>query len=309
MDRIVAMRTFGRVVEAGSFTKAADTLEMSKGAVTRMVQHLESHLGMQLLTRTTRKVSVTREGAAYYERTVALLRELEDVDAGMVAEQHSPRGRLRVDVTAALGRLVFVPAFGSFHQRYPDIQLELGISDRRIDLLVDNVDCAIRGGEITDQYLVARRIGAFDFVTAAAPAYLAQHGMPRRPGDLDNDHPMVGYMSARTGRAVPFEFHRDGERLEVEGRTPLLVNDLSAYVEAGIAGVGIVQAARYAVQQHLDSGALVPVLTDWTAAVRPAHVVYAPNRYVSARLRVFIEWAAQLFQTHPLLRPQRTGAA
>ena len=213
MDRIVALRAFGRVVETGSFTKAADTLEVSKASVTRLVQQLEAHLGTKLLTRTTRKVTVTREGASYYDRTIALLRELEEVDVEVGVEQNIPKGRLRIEISAALGQRVLIPHLPKFQACYPDIHLDFGASDRRIDIVVDNVDCAIRAGAITDEFLVAKRIGHFEFATCASPDYLRRHGVPQHPNDLLQGHRTIGFTSARTGRVFPFDFSRSGERL------------------------------------------------------------------------------------------------
>jgi DNA-binding transcriptional LysR family regulator len=170
MDRIVQMRAFARVVETGSFTKAADSMDLPKASLTRLVQALEARLRVQLLTRTTRKVSVTQDGAAYYERTMALLSELEAIDQGMLHDQSKPRGRLRVDVTTLTGSRVLIPALADFHDRYPDIQIALGVSDRAIDLLVDNVDFVLRVGAVQDAGLVARRVGQIQFCTCASPA-------------------------------------------------------------------------------------------------------------------------------------------
>ncbi|OWQ43804.1 LysR family transcriptional regulator [Roseateles noduli] len=294
MDRIVQMRAFARVVETGSFTKAADSMDLPKASLTRLVQALEARLRVQLLTRTTRKVTVTQDGAAYYERTMALLSELEAIDQGMLHDQSKPRGRLRVDVTTLTGSRVLIPALGDFHERYPDIQIALGVSDRAIDLLVDNVDFVLRVGPVQDAGLVARRVGQIQFCTCASPAYLAKHGTPATPQELDLEpHQAVGYFSSRTGRVFPFVFHRGDERIEVEGRRRLDVNDSNAYVAAGLAGLGIVQLAKYAVQEHLDSGELVPLFPEWHHNAVPVHLVYSPNRYVSARMRVFIEWVAE----------------
>lgn len=294
MDRIVQMRAFARVVETGSFTKAADSMDLPKASLTRLVQALEARLRVQLLTRTTRKVSVTQDGAAYYERTMALLSELEAIDQGMLHDQSKPRGRLRVDVTTLTGSRVLIPALADFHDRYPDIQIALGVSDRAIDLLVDNVDFVLRVGAVQDAGLVARRVGQIQFCTCAAPAYLQKHGTPQAPQDLDREpHQAVGYFSSRTGRVFPFVFHRGDERVEIEGRRRLDVNDSNAYVAAGLAGLGVVQLARYAVQDQLDSGELVPLFAEWHHNAVPVYLVYSPNRYVSARMRVFIEWVAE----------------
>lgn len=294
MDRIVQMRAFARVVETGSFTKAADSMDLPKASLTRLVQALEARLRVQLLTRTTRKVTVTQDGALYYERTMALLNELEAIDQGMLHDNSRPRGRLRVDVTTLTGSRVLIPALGEFQRLYPDIELALGVSDRAIDLLVDNVDCVLRVGPVQDAGLVARRVGQIHFCTCAAPAYLARHGTPTDPRELDSEaHLAVGYFSSRTGRVFPFVFHREGERLEVQGRRRLDVNDSNAYVAAGLAGLGVVQVARYAVEDELARGELVPLFDGWHHSAVPIYVVYSPNRYVSARMRVFIDWVAQ----------------
>lgn len=288
------MRAFARVVETGSFTKAAESMDLPKASLTRLVQALEARLRVQLLTRTTRKVSVTQDGAAYYERTITLLSELEAIDQGMLHDNSRPRGRLRVDVTTLTGSKVLIPAMDDFHARYPDIEVALGVSDRSIDLLVDNVDLVLRVGKVEDPGLVARRVGQIRFRVCASPAYLARHGRPDRPEDLDQEpHWCVGYFSPRTGRIFPFTFWRDGQPLEIQGRRRLDVNDSNAYLAAGLSGLGVVQLAAYAVEEHLASGALVPLFEDWHGPEVPVYVVYSPNRYVSARMRVFIEWVAE----------------
>ncbi len=294
MDRIVQMRAFARVVETGSFTKAAESMDLPKASLTRLVQALEARLRVQLLTRTTRKVTVTQDGAAYYERTVALLSELEAIDQGMLHDNSRPRGRLRVDVTTLTGSKVLIPAMADFHARYPEIEVALGVSDRSIDLLVDNVDLVLRVGKVDDPGLVARRVGQIRFRICASPAYLQQHGHPQHPEDLDQaPHWSVGYFSPRTGRIFPFTFWRDGKGLEIQGRRRLDVNDSNAYLAAGLSGLGVVQLAAYAVEDHVASGALVPLFEDWEGPEVPVYIVYSPNRYVSARMRVFVEWVAE----------------
>jgi len=302
MDQIQAMRAFTRVVEAGTFTKAADSLSLPKASITKQIQALESRLKVRLLNRTTRRVTVTPDGAAYYERTVRLLSDLDDIEASMTNAQASPRGKLRVDVGSSTARLVLIPALQSFYDRYPDIQLDLGVSDRPVNLITDNVDCVIRGGELTEQFLVARRIGRLPFINVAAPAYLQRHGVPQHPHDLDQGHYTIRFFSPRTGRLYPHEFEKGDERLELDTPYKLSVNESNAHMAALLAGLGISQAARFLAAPYLASGELVEVLPDWQHPPLPVHVVYPPNRHLSAKVRAFVDWAAELFARHPHLR-------
>ncbi|MDF2118647.1 LysR family transcriptional regulator [Roseiarcaceae bacterium H3SJ34-1] len=295
MDQLAALRAFVRVVEAGNFTRASTSLDIPKATVTKLIQSLEAHVRTRLLARTTRRVTVTPDGAAYYERAVRLLTELDDLDSSMSSSQALPSGRLRVDISASFALLLLIPALPGFHARYPDIQIDLGVTDRSVDLISENVDCVIRAGEILDQSLIARRIGSISFMTSAAPAYLARYGEPAHPSDLEKGHMAVNYFSAGNGRLLPLEFIRDGETLEIKARHLFATNDGNAYVAAALAGYGIIQAPHFMVQHHLDSGELKPVLTDWTTDPMPMHIVYPPNRHLSNKLRVFVDWTAELF--------------
>lgn len=302
MDQLAAMRAFIRVVEAGTFTRAADLLDTPKPTVTKLIQSLEAHVRTKLLNRTTRRVTVTPDGAAYYERVVGLLTELDELDGSMTLSQASPRGRLRIDVGTSLAVLIIIPALPDFHARYPDIQIDLGVSDRPVDLIAENVDCVVRGGELTDQSLIARRIVELHFITCAAPSYLARHGEPRHPSDLERDHHVVSFFHPRTGRPIPFDFALGAERAEVRGRYIVSVNDSNAYVAAALVGLGVIQAPAFMVRPHLDAGTLQPVLSDWTVDPMPLHVVYPPNRHLSSKLRVFVDWIADLFARHDLIQ-------
>lgn len=302
MDKFVAMQAFVRVVEAGSFTKAADSLQMPKPTVTRLIQTLEGHLQTKLLNRTTRRVTVTPDGAAYYERALRLLGDVQELESSMSHAKASPRGRLRVDISSSLGRLVLIPALPDFHARYPDIQIDLGVTDRTVDLIGENVDCVLRGGALTDQSLVARRLAQFYFMAAASPDYLRRHGVPRHPRDLEDGHRVVGYFSARSGRMMCMDFNKDGERIEIEGRHIVAVNDSNAYVAAALAGLGVLQAPRFVLQTHIERGELEPVLADWCSDPMPLHVVYPPNRHLSTKLRVFVDWVADLFAHSDLMQ-------
>lgn len=299
LDQLLAMRVFVRVVEAGTFTNAADSMDMPKPTVTKLIQGLEAHLRVKLLNRTTRRVTVTPDGAAYYERITRLLGELEDIESNLANAQSSPKGKLRVDVGGTLARLILIPALPAFHARYPDIQLELGVTDRPVDLISDNVDCVIRGGALTDLSLVARLVGKFQFLSCAAPGYLKAYGKPRHPRELAETHRVATYMSARTGRALPLHYEKKGEAIEVEGRYVLAVNESNAHLAAGVAGMGVIQTFGFMAQPYLDSGELELVLQDWVQPQHPMYVVYPPNRHLSAKVRVFVDWVAELFRTLP----------
>ncbi|WP_377702719.1 LysR family transcriptional regulator [Pseudoduganella sp. UC29_71] len=295
MDQLHAIRAFARVVEAGSFTRAADTLGMPNATLTKSVQALEAHLRVKLLQRTTRRVSVTPEGAQYYEKTQRLLKELDDVDASFSAAQSRPRGHLRVDVGSSVASLVLLPALPEFLARYPDIRVDLGVSDRHVNLIGDRVDCVIRGGELTDLSLIGRQIGSASWVTCATPDYLRKHGTPRHPSELEQGHVLAHYLSTRTGRGLPLNFARGAETYAIQGTRTVGVNESNAHVAAGLAGLGVMQTFTYAAASHIASGALVPLLEEWQPPPYPFYVVYPSNRHVSSRLRVFIDWAAALF--------------
>lgn len=299
MDRFHAMQAFVRVVETGSFTKAAETLHMSKTTVTQLVQQLEARLRVRLLNRTTRKVNVTADGAAYYERALRLLTDMDDAETSLSSASASPRGRLRVDVPSPLARLVIVPALPAFHTRYPDIQLDMGVSDRTVDLIGESVDCVVRGGELTDLSLIARRVGDLQLGVYAAPDYLARIGTPSHPGELAGPHHhVVGFTWARSGKAIPYAMHRRGESIKVRGRYVVAVDDGNAYLAAGLAGMGVLWLPDYMARAHRARGELVPLFEDWRLDPMPLYVAYPPNRHVSAKLRVFIDWIAELMAQH-----------
>lgn len=295
MDRFDAMQAFVRVVETGSFTKAAEVLQLSRARVTQLVQQLEARLRVRLLNRTTRRVQPTADGAAYYARALRLLAELDEVESSLSGASGEPRGRLRVDVPTPLARLVLVPALPGFHARYPELQLELGVSDRLVDLIGENVDCVVRGGELTDPSLVARRVGELLLGVYAAPAYLARAGVPSHPGELaSSHHRVVGFRSPRAGRPLSYAMTRGDEQLDVQGHALLSVDDGNAYLAAGLAGIGVLWLPHYMAGPHVAAGALRPLFEDWTLAPMPLYLAYRPNPHVSARLRVFIDWVVAL---------------
>jgi len=307
MDQLLALRVFVRIAESGTFSKAADSLNVPRATATKLVQDLESHLGTKLLQRTTRRVNVTPEGAAYYERAVRLIGDLGDMDSSVRNARAQPRGRLRVDIGSSLANLFLLPMLPGFLARYPEIQLDLGVSDRQVDLIGEGVDCVIRGGALADTSQVARRIANLAFVTCASPVYLGARGAPKHPSDLTPQpesetnaqqvpgHVIAGYFSAQTGKALPLLFRRGEETIEIQGQTSVAVNESTAHLSALLSGLGIGQTLRFMASPHLRSGALKPVLEKWTRPSMPLQIVYPSHRHLNAKVRVFVDWVVEAF--------------
>ncbi|GBG03454.1 LysR family transcriptional regulator [Azospira sp. I13] len=300
MDKFQAMRVYMAVVDARSFSRAADNLNLPRATVTTTVQGLENFLKVRLLNRTTRSVSLTPDGAAYYERCARILGELEEMEAAFRDVAQRPQGRLRIDVPTTIGRRVLVPRLCDFRNRYPDIELVIGMSDRPVDLVQEAVDCVIRGGELLDSSLVARRIGSLSFMTCAAPAYLERYGTPRSLGDLEH-HQAVHYFSNRTGRIIDWDYVIDGSVTHFKVKGSVAVNDAEAYMALALQGFGLVQAARFMALPHLERQELIEVLPQWRPAKLPLSVLYPQNRHLSPKVRAFSDWAAELFSQCPLL--------
>ena len=301
MNKLQAMEVFVQVVDAGGFTRASETLQLPKATVSTLVAGLEAALSVKLLHRTTRHVSVTADGAAYYERCLRILSDVKDAEESLSRTRLSPSGRLRVDAPTGLANEILVPALPSFFEQYPDIQLELGCSDRPVDLIEEGVDCAVRGGQLADSTLIARRVGLLNFVTCAAPSYLERYGRPAHPRDLER-HRCVNYFSSKTGKIYPWDYSRDGERIEMMLPGVVALNDSNAYLQAGLAGLGIIMMTDVQLGNHGADGRLVRVLEDWVTDPLPIHVVYPQNRHLSAKVRVFVEWVADLMASHHQMR-------
>jgi DNA-binding transcriptional LysR family regulator len=305
VDRIDAMEAFVRVVETASFTKAAETLRTSRTRVTQLVQSLETHLRVKLLHRTTRQVNVTADGAAYYERVVRLLADLDDAETSLSGAAEVPRGRLRVDVPTPLASLILMPGLPDFLARYPDIQLDMGASDRTVDLIDENVDCVVRGGELTEPSLRARHVADLPLGVYAAPEYLARAGTPAHPQALeDSHHRSIGYRGSRAGTPLTNVMRRGDEQLRLHGRYVLSIDDGNAYLAAGLAGLGVLWLPRYMARAPLARGELVPLFEDWHLDPMPLYVAFPPSRHVSRKLRVFIDWIVELLAQHaPAIQP------
>ncbi|WP_179405353.1 LysR family transcriptional regulator [Burkholderia guangdongensis] len=300
MDRLQAMQVFTRVVDTNSFTKASETLGLPRASVTTIIQNLEAFLGVRLMHRTTRRLSLTPDGAAYYERCVRILADVEETEASFQTNHRKPHGKLRIDMPGSLGRLLVLPSLSEFHSRYPDIDLQIGLSDRPVDLLQEGVDCVIRVGALQDSSLVARRIGLFEGTTVAAPSYLEKHGEPRSIEDL-SQHTAVNYFSSRTGRTLDWTFLIDGDEVDVKMSGIVSVNDADAYLTCGLAGFGLLQVPLFMARQHLLDGTLKEILPDYKPLPMPISVVYPHSRHLSPKVRVFVDWIAEVFERCPLL--------
>ncbi|MEY5100313.1 MAG: hypothetical protein RJA36_3032 [Pseudomonadota bacterium] len=294
MDRIEAMRLFTRIVELGSFSRAAEQLGVTRTSATQGIQQLEARLGVSLLARTTRQVTATVDGQAYYQRCVAILADLDDAEAEFSQATRQPRGRIRIDLPGSLCRLVLMPALPAFCARHPQLRLEFSVSDRQIDPLREGVDCVLRIGELGDLPLAARRLAALPLVTCASRGYLERHGRPQSLAELEG-HRAVDNLSATTGKPFPFEFVVDGSVRTLNLAASVAVNDGGGYVAACAAGMGLIQVPLFHVERQLAEGEFEEVLPRHRPPSMPLHLLYAPKRQPAARLRVFMDWVEQLF--------------
>lgn len=291
MDRFNAMLVFTRIVELGGFAKAADSLQMPRASVTVLIKQLEAHVGVQLLHRTTRQVSPTLDGAAYYQRCVRLLADLEESEGLFRGSQ--PKGTLRVEMSAAVGRLVVFPALPEFTGRYPQIDLEIGLNDRPVDLIREGVDCVIRGGLTVDDSLVARPLVQMDQMTCASPDYLRAHGVPQSLDDLSR-HRMIEYFSSASGKRYGLEFQLGDDVRLINLPKQVSVNSAEGYLAACVAGYGLVQTPRYHVAQQVREGSLQEVLSDCLPPRLALTALYPPHRQLSPRVRAFVDWLVDL---------------
>nr|WP_315204088.1 LysR family transcriptional regulator [uncultured Albidiferax sp.] len=297
MDRIEQLAIFVRVAETGNFTLSAQQLGLPRANVSLAVQQLEARLGVRLLHRTTRRVSLTPDGEALLERARGLVSDLEELEQQYHPVRATVAGRLRVDVPSRVARCLIAPALPTFFAQYPAIALELGASDRSVDLVQENLDCALRVGPLHSSSLVARPLGALAMVNCASPAYLARHGTPTRPADLAS-HQAVNYAAPTTGRVAPWEWMEGGTLRQLDLHSQVTVNNAETYIACALAGLGLVQVPAYDVRQHLHSGELLQVLPQACAPAMPVHLLYPHRRHLSPRMQVFAHWLQALLAPH-----------
>ncbi|MBN8954739.1 MULTISPECIES: LysR family transcriptional regulator [unclassified Rhizobium] len=295
MDRIDLFRIFTRVVECSSFTRAADTLGLPRSSVSAAVIELEGRVGARLLHRSTRKVSPTQDGAAFYDRCLRVIVDVEETESLFRQSDAKPSGKLRTDVPGRIGRLIIAPALPSFLDQFPDIEVDLGVTDRAVNLVEDSVDCVLRVGPLVDSGLIARPIGKLPLINVASPGYLSKHGTPQTPADLDG-HWAVNYASPSTGRTEPWEWMEDGVLRSLALRGRVTVNSAEGYIACAVAGLGLIQNPAYDLCQHLQAGELVEVMPDYRAEPLQMTLLYPHRRHLSRRVQVFADWLQVLLQ-------------
>jgi DNA-binding transcriptional LysR family regulator len=295
LDRIDLFRTFTRVVECASFTRAADTLGLPRSSVSAAVIDLEARVGARLLHRTTRKVSPTQDGAAFYERCLRLIADVEDTENLFRQTAAQPSGKLRIDVPGRIGRLIIAPALPEFLERYPHIDIDLGVTDRAVNLIEDSIDCALRVGPLSDSGLIARSIGKLPLINVASPDYLARHGTPRMPDDLGG-HWAVNYASPSSGRVEDWEWVEEGALRTLPMRGRVTVNSAEAYIACCLAGLGLIQIPAYDVRRYIKASELVEVMPRHQAEPMPMALLYPHRQHLSRRLQVFADWLEALLK-------------
>lgn len=293
MDQVKAMKVFVRIYERSSFTQAADDLNLPRATLTHTLNQFEAWLGTRLLERSTRRVRPTLDGEAYYQRCVQLLAELEEAE--LAFRTVAPKGRLRVDLHGTLAKYFVIPALPQFMARYPQIELSISEADRFVDLIAEGVDCVLRAGALGDSALIGRRVATLRQVTCASPAYLRQYGEPKSLADL-SEHRAVNYVSRTTAKLFPFEFMVGGQLQEVSIDGALSVFGAEIYSASAVAGLGIIQCPHYRMAGLIEQGVMREILTETPPPPMPVSVLYPHNRHMSSRVRVFVDWLAEIFE-------------
>jgi DNA-binding transcriptional LysR family regulator len=296
MDRLLALSVFAKVVEQGSFARAAERLELSTSAVSRHVADLEAHLGARLLNRTTRRLSLTETGAAFYERCVQLLADLEEAEEAVTSTAIVPRGTLKLTCSITFGIRHLAPAIAAFAALHPQMRFDVELSDRVVDIVDEGFDLAVRIGEIGSQSLIGRRIGASQLICCAAPVYLRERGTPTAPGDLI-EHTCLSYEYLPSRNVWRF-CDRDGNCQDIRITGTAHANNGEMLTALATAGIGICYEPDFIVAPELRTGALVQLMRDFSAPSVAIYVVYPSRRHLSAKVRAFVDFLIERFESH-----------
>lgn len=287
MDQLGAMRTFVRAVQVGSFSAVGREQNSSQATVSKKVAALEAHLGVKLLTRTSRELSLTEVGAEYYEKCVVVLSELDEAEANARSQTASPEGILRVAAPIPFARLVLAPLAKSFTEQNPEIKIELVLSDKHVDLIAEGIDIAIRAKQLEDSALVARYLFENPMLVVASPDYLETHGTPQKPEELKR-HNCIVYSHFRTLNI--WHFSRESKDFSVQVKGNFQSNNGDTNMEATLCGLGITELPMWMVHEHLESGKLQQILADYQADTIPFNAIYPKSRYLPLKVRSFVDF-------------------
>lgn len=291
MDRLAALEAFARVAETGSFSAAARTLNLSKSLISRQVSALEAELGARLISRTTRSLSLTEAGRGYYDQVARILAQMEEADLSVSQLQATPRGKLRVNAPMSFSLLRLAPVLPDFLALYPEIDVDIVMNDRRVDLMDEGFDLAIRLGRLADSSLVARKLGVMQRHIVGSPAYFAERGMPKVPADLRH-HDCLCYSNADTVDEWRF-FEADGRPIAVEVKGRVRANNGDMLRTMALRGLGLIDLPNFLVGGDIEVGSLVPVLQDYVHQEGGVYAVYPHARYLPPKIRVFIDFLAE----------------
>lgn len=292
-DMLELMNVFVHVVELGSFTKAAEALQLHRPAVSKSLQQLEKTLGIKLLHRTTRSMSVTAEGGDIYQRAKFLLADVNEM-INSFSPNPSPQGRLRVDISLALAHIILIPYLDEFQALYPEIELVLTASDRKTNLVAEGIDCVIRMGELDDSSLVSRRIGYLRMATCATPGYFEKYGIPATPDEL-TQHKGINFFSRHSREVMEWKYMQEGAVICHNPQSSVLVNNSDVLLSCGLQGLGLLHAPYLVLAPYIRNGKLREVLTDYARITKPVSLIYPDRRYLLPKVRVFMDWFYDVF--------------
>ncbi len=293
MDKLASLRAFTKVVELASFSEAGKTLRLSRSAVSKHVGELEHELGVQLLNRTTRRVTPTEPGQAYFERATSILADLDAADHALAERQSSPRGLLRVNAPMSFGTIKLAPVVAEFMERYGELQIQLVLSDEQVDPLQEGIDVVLRIAELESSSLIARKLMPIPRSLCASPGYLSRRGEPKHPDEL-RDHDCLAYGYLSTGNQWKLT-GKDGDHW-INPRWTLCANNAEVLREAALRGRGIALLPDFVMADALQRGALRPILTDYSSPPTALYAVYPPTRHLAVKVRVFIDFLVERFE-------------
>lgn len=297
IDSTESLKRFMRVAELGSFTKAAESLDLPKASVSQAIQQLETRLQTQLFHRTTRKVQLTPDGQLFYEKSKDVLSEIEELETLFMRDDRQVSGIVRVNMSQPMARHLIIPALPAFLQRHPNLNIEISSEDRKVDLVSEGYDCVVRTGEVEESGMIMRKIGEMQQTNFASPGYLNTYGEPRSLEDLQQ-HYLIHYQTSSQHRFDAFEYEKDGHRHTIKMKSRLCVNNTDAYRVACAAGLGIMQAPRFGAHELLQNGGLIEILPTYRAPAMPVSILFPHRRNLSKRVRIFMEWLTEVIQSN-----------